>query len=329
MQRLSSILHRFATVSVASLLATLLVVSASRAQTTKIPLNLGIIKIASMTDVYAAQKLGYFADQGLDVNFSYATNGQVLLEGLQAGSLDIALAIPGTAMQARDHTGMKLVLVMQNEIAHAQPPDQGALMVSADSPITSVKGLAGKKIGYAQISNQQWAGVHDVLSRNGVDPKSTQEIEIPFPQMPSALDRGLVDAVAALEPSVSMMLNAKKARVLSWNYVSSVPSQPVGAFWTTDTWSANNSATMKKFTAAMHTSVTYLNLHPAVRTQMVEEFTGMQPEMVANLIPNLWSDHVVRADWEKTLQLMVRTGLVSSNLKLTDLVPLSETEPNR
>lgn len=315
-------------VAVAAVTATL-GASAVRAQPAKTEINVGVIKIAGLSDVYAAQKLGYFADQGLDAKLTFATNGQVLLSALESGSLDITLAIPGTAMQARDRGGYRLVLVSQNEVAHVKGPDQGALVVRYSSPITSVKDLAGKKIGYGQIDNQQWAGIHDVLEKAGVDPKSTQELEVPFPQMPAALDRGLVDAVGALEPFVSAMLNAKQGRVIAWNYSDSVPAQPVGAFWATEDWAAKNRATARKFAAAMHASITYLNAHPDVRKKMVEEFTGMQPEQVANLIPDVWSDRVVRSDWEKTMRMMVQNGLISANLKFTDLVPPSAMDPGK
>ena len=292
-----------------------------QAQNERIALNVGVIKIAALADVYAAQKLGYFADQGLDVTLTVANSGQVLLAGLAAGSPQITLSIPGTAMQARDKAGYKLVLISQNEIAHLKPPDQSALMVRYDSPIASVKDLAGKKIGYGQIDNQHWAGVHDLLAKNGVDPKSTQDVEIPYSQMGSSLDRGIVDAVAADEPFVSAMADAKKDRVLAYNYIESVPGQPIGAFWATAEWASKNPPTVKRFRAAMHAAITYLNAHPDIATAMVAEFTGVAPDALPHMTMVDWSDHIVRANWEKTIQMMVRNGLIGPSLKFEDLVP--------
>lgn len=313
----------------AALLAMAAPPNIARAQAKMIPLKIGVMKIAGLTDVYAAQKLGYFAAQGLDVTIVPAVNGQILLTALNAGDLDVSLAIPGTAMQARDRAGFKLVLAMQNEIAHAHGPDQGALMVRSDSPITSVKELTGKKIGYLQLDNQQWAGIQNVLIKHGVDPKSTREIEIPLPQMQAALEHNLVDAVGPLEPFVSIMLNSHRARVISWNYVESVPNQPNGAFWTTETWFAKNPETIKKFKAAMHASIAYLDTHPEARKALVEEFTGLQSEVVANLIPDLWSDHVVRSDWEKVMKMMVTSGLISPALTFEQLVPASAMDARK
>jgi NitT/TauT family transport system substrate-binding protein len=324
-----SALHRARTVVGAVVFCLLATTVAGQAQTAKIPLNVGVIKIAALADVYAAQKLGYFADQGLDVTLTVANSGQVLLAGLAAGSPQITLSIPGTAMQARDKAGYKLVLVSQNEIAHLKAPDQSALMVKADGPIASVKDLTGKKIAYGQINNQHWAGIRDILAKNGVDPKSTQDVEIPYSQMGNALDRGLVDAVAADEPFVSTMLDTKRGRVVAWNYVDSVPGQPIGAFWATEDWAAKNPATVRAFRTAMHTAMTYLTAHPDVAANMVAEFTGVQPDAMPHMTMVLWSDRVVRANWEKTIQMMARNGLISPTFKFSDIVPADAVDAGK
>lgn len=302
--------------------------SSSLAQQTLAPLNVGVIKIAGLTDVYAGQKLGYFAEQGLEVNVTLANNGQDLLAAQQSGKLDVVLAIPGTAMQARDK-GYKVVLVMQNEVAHHNAPDQGALLVKYDGPITSLKQLEGKKIAFGQLSNQQWAGVRVVLQNAGVKMDTVQEIEVPFPQMPGVLQQGLVEAVAALEPFVSAMIASKQARVLSWNYVESVPGQPNGAFWATEEWSAKNRTTIRKFQIAMHKSIVYLTSHPVEAKTLIAEFTGMRAELIANLIPDVWTDRVVRADWEKTMQLMVGAGLIKKTMTFAELVPAYAMNPGQ
>lgn len=36
----------------------------------EIPLNIGTLKIAALTNLYAAEKLGYFKEQGLKVTFT-------------------------------------------------------------------------------------------------------------------------------------------------------------------------------------------------------------------------------------------------------------------
>jgi hypothetical protein len=84
---------------------------------------------------------------------------------------------------------------------------------------------------------------------------------------------------------------------------------------------AKNPAMVKKFRAAMHTAITYLNAHPDVATTMVAEFTGMQADTLQHMTMVDWSDRVVRDNWEKTIQMMVRNGLIGPSLKFSDHVP--------
>ena len=99
-----------------------------------------MVKIAALGDVYAAQKLGYFEKEGLDVTITTANNGNDLMTAMESGRLDVILAIPDIAMRA-DEKGYDATLVFQNELAHTKAPDTGALIVRNDSPITSVKSV--------------------------------------------------------------------------------------------------------------------------------------------------------------------------------------------
>ncbi len=316
---------------VAFVLAALLCAgAAAQAQTAKlIPIRIGVIKITGITVIYAAQKLGYFAQQGLDATLTPATNGEVLLNALGAGDLDFTLAIPGTAMQARDKAGQKVVLVLQNEVAHAQPPDQGAVLTRIDSGITSMSQLGGKTIGYLSIGNQYSATVHDVLMKHGVDPKTVREVEIPLGQMQGAMEKHTVDAVAALEPFVTIIGDAKQTRVLSWNYTEAVPSQPVGAFWAMEDYANKNPAIVKKFQTAVRAATLYLETHPDDRVKLTEEFTGIQSNLLAHLIPDLWTNKVVRGDWEKMMKMMVDQNLISTKLTFGEMVPANAMDPGR
>jgi NitT/TauT family transport system substrate-binding protein len=296
------------------------------AQAPLVEVNMAIGKIAGATDIYIADKLGYFKDQGLHVTYTFAQSGNDMVSALQSGKLDIAMAIPGVAFAAREK-GYKLSLIIQNELARDKGPDSGALIVRADSPITSVKQLTGKKVGQVAIGNQVWAAVRVVEQKAGLDVNSVQELEIGFPQMPGALEQGLVDAVAAVEPFTSMMLNSKKGRVISWYYVESVPNQPIGAFWGADDWLAKNPATARKFAAAVHKAIVYLNAHPVETKQYVAEFTGMKPDVVDSMLPIRWNDRVDKAIWARTAQMCVTAGYIKTVLNIDEIVPAWTVRP--
>ncbi|HXF34992.1 MAG TPA: ABC transporter substrate-binding protein [Candidatus Acidoferrales bacterium] len=311
----------------ASLAIVLSTIAPSLAQQ-KTKLSVGLIKIAGLTSVYAAQQLGYFNEQGLDVDLTFANNGNELLTALQSGKLDISLAIPGVAMRARE-VGYKVSLVFQNELSHGKPPDTGALLVKTDSPISSVKQLAGKKVAHSGIGTQAWAAVRYVEQKAGLDVNSVQELELGYGQMPGALQQGLVDAIASVDPFTSAVINAKQGKVISWFYVESVPNQPEGAFWASDDWLAKNAATARKFRIAMDKAHRYLNSHPEDAKKMVAAFTGLKPEQVESMTPIVWNDRVNRPDWQKVSQMLIATGALKQPVDLNALIPAAAVNPGR
>ncbi len=294
----------------------------------KTTLNVGVIKIGALADIDAAQALGYFAKQGLEVNLTTANNGNDLLTALQSGKLDIALAIPGVAMRAREK-GYRVSLVYQNELAHAKAPDTGALIVPAGSSITSIKGLAGKKVAHAGIGTQAWAAVRYVEQKAGLDPASVQEVEISYPQMPGVLRQGLVDAVVSVDPFTSQMLEDKQGRVLSWVYVDAVRNMPIGSFWAADDWLAKHAADAKRFAAAMHGAMTYLNAHPADAKKYVADYTGLKAEIVDKMTPIRWDDRVDKAAWRDVGQMLMTTGVLQKKPDIDAMIPQAALDPGR
>jgi NitT/TauT family transport system substrate-binding protein len=294
----------------------------------RVTLNVGVLKIAALADIYAAQKLGYFDKEGLDVNLTTANNGNDLMTAMQSGKLDIILAIPGVAMRA-DEKGYDATLVFQNELAHATSPDTGALIVKTDSPITSVKQLAGKKVAHSGIGTQAWAAVVDVEMKNGVDPKAVQDLEVSYPQMPGVLAQGLVDAVAAVDPFTSGILASKQGRVISWFYVDSVPGQPVGAFWASRAWAAKNADVVKRYQAAMHAAVTYMNAHPDDAKKFIADYTGMNADAVHGMTPIRWDDRVNVNAWNAAAKMLVTTHVLDKMPALNELIPAGSVDPGK
>ena len=68
-----------------------------------------------------------------------------------------------------------------------------------------------------------------MLKKHGVDPDKVTFLEIPFCQ-PSrcARSRKQIDVAASLDPWTTQLRTSNYAKVLAWNYVESIPEQPIG-----------------------------------------------------------------------------------------------------
>jgi NitT/TauT family transport system substrate-binding protein len=283
-------------------------------------LNLGVLKIAGLADVHAAQQLGYFREQGIEVNLTTAGNGNDLMTALQSGKLDITLAIPGVAMQAREK-GYNVSMVVQNEVVSNTGPDTGALIVKADSPINSLKDLAGKKVAVVGIGNQGTVATMYTLKKNGVDTTAVQLVEIPPPQMNPVLLQGQVDAISQVEPFTSQILTSGEGRSLSWVLVEALPAMPLGAFWAPDDWLARNSDTAKGFATAIQKAIDYMNANPEEAKKIVADYTGLKPDVVSSMTPIRWNATVNRDNWKKLGDMMVEMGALQKPPDLDQLIP--------
>ena len=104
------------------------------------------------------------------------------------------MGVPTVISQAAQDGGIKVI---------AGGADGGSGLM-AQSDITSVKQLKGKKIGYVPNSSQEMA-LRLLLKSEGLDPDSDVEmVNIGYSEMSEALERGDVDAFAGAEMGVSL-----------------------------------------------------------------------------------------------------------------------------
>lgn len=292
----------------------------------KVALSVGTIKAGGPAVLYAAQQLGYFGDAGLEITITYANNGNDLITALQSGKLDIALAIPGVAMRAHE-AGYKVGLLFQVEVAHARPPGSGALIVRNEAGLTTLKQMAGKKIAHAGIGTQAWAAMRFAETKSGLDTSAVQELELGYGQMGGALMQGLVDGVVAIEPFTSAILSNKQTHVLSYFFLDSVPNQPTGGYWANSDWIVKNPQIARNFTASMHKAMVYLLDHPVEAKKLVGDWTGLKPEVLAAMTPINWVDRVNKSDWQKTVQMLVSTGVLKAPINIDEILPAASLNP--
>jgi NitT/TauT family transport system substrate-binding protein len=281
-------------------------------------LNIGDIKIASQTSNYVADKMGFFEDHGLDVEFTYASGGQDILTAVQSGSLDIGLAIPGVAVVANTQS-FDFVAVVQNEVSRTEGPDTGGLLVRSDDDIKSLRDLEGRSVAVvAKGANQVYVATVQALLNEGVDPSTVTFQEIPFPQMGEVLAQGQVDAIAQVDPFTTALSESGAAEVLSWYYVEALPEMPLGAMWAQRSWVEENPEVAAAYHAAISDAHDYLLEDEDRARDLIAEFTGLERGMLDAMPVINWDSSVDTAIWEDLIQMYVDQGLVEDGAVTVD-----------
>jgi NitT/TauT family transport system substrate-binding protein len=282
-------------------------------------LNVGILKMAALTDAWVAQQNGIFKKNGLNVNLVEFRSGSEAVAAQQSGSTDIILSIPGTAMTAVER-GFDLRAIFQNEVAKQAGPDSGAIEVAVNSPIKTLADLAGKRVAVSALHSQNTVGVQMLIKDAGVDLSNVQLLELPYPSQADGLRHKQVDAVATVDPYTTQLQSMGIGRVLSWNYVATIPGQPLGAWFAKRAFIAKNADVIQRFNQSLKEAIDDLNADPQRARAAVVAFTGLNPTLVSSMPPVGWSYKVDPAKWQQVVDLMQKSGELRKPHKAEDFM---------
>lgn len=297
---------------------------AARAQTSAAPINQVSVHIATMpiadtVGTYVGEKLGYFKEAGLELKVTKFSSGPETISAVIAGKADIAYAGSVPFLNAVTQ-GVPLVIIAGNSLAHGAPPDPHSIIVAKESSISTTRELQNKKIAINAIGSISQLYPMELLSRNGVDTKSIQWVELPFPAMNDALLRKQVDAIANVEPFTSIILASGKATEIAYPYVDVQPNLHIAMWVATKKWVEQNPETLNRFLKAWDKSVQFMRSEDSRTRALIAEFTGIKGDLAANIRLNQWSSKVDVPSLEKTAELMRKWKLIEKSVDVQTLV---------
>src|ERR1700761_3702096 len=164
-------------------------------------ITVAAIPAVDLAGLYIAQDRGLFARQGLHVTIVPVPSSQSVITEQLAGKVDVS-AGSYVAYIAAQAAGSRFQILAE---ASTLSPDTRALVVTANSRITNVAQLAGRKIGVNGVNSIGTLLVAALLSAHGVSPARVKFITDPngFPAMPGTLQRGAWSAAFLAEPYIT------------------------------------------------------------------------------------------------------------------------------
>ncbi len=171
----------------ATLLAAVVAVPATAQEAEKLTVMLDWFINPDHGPLYVAQERGYFAEEGLDVEFIPPADPNDPPKLVAAGRADIAVSYqPQLHLQVAE--GLPLV-----RIGTLVSTPLNSLVVLDDGPIESIADLAGKKIGFS-VGGFEDALLGAMLEKHGLTLDDVELINVNFSLSPSLM-AGQVDAV--------------------------------------------------------------------------------------------------------------------------------------
>jgi NitT/TauT family transport system substrate-binding protein len=290
---------------------------AERQETTKV--KVGVLPISNVAPLYLGIDKGFFREQRLEIEPSPAQSGNEIVAAMVSGDVHFAFLGYVPAMSARAQgLPVKLVANADNGAETAER-EWTVIVVPRRSRIRDPEDLAGKTIAVNAIKGVGEVVIKAALDKQGVDPSSIRLLEVPFPEMPAALERGQVDAIWAPEPFLTSVLG-DGGREIEAPLTTLGKRFPNGTYATTERYLAESKDVAERFARAINKSSQYASRHPAEARAMIPKFTQI-PRAVADKIRlPLWPTDIDRKQLQQLADYAVQYKVIKKPPSLDELI---------
>ena len=181
-------------------------------------IKIGSLKAANVGAAFIAKEKGYFAAEGLDVEFSYFESAQPVAVGVASGSLDFGCTSTSAGMYTLAGQGvLKIISGMYSEAPGFHNFGIMASLKSYAAGVKSYKDLPGHSVAISQVGSPVHYSLALIAEKYHLDLKSmTIEPLQGIPQIVSAIEGNQIDAAVNTATAINPLLLQHKAELLGW-----------------------------------------------------------------------------------------------------------------
>jgi NitT/TauT family transport system substrate-binding protein len=211
-------------------------------------IKIAVLPTMDVVPLYLAINSGYFTQENLTVEPVVAASGADCVAKLVSGEVQVAFSswTPFFVAKAKNAADIKLVAD-----ATAAAPGYAVVTVAQNSPIASIKDLAGKRVAITARFTISHLLVQAQLKAAGMDPNGVQFVEMAFPQMSQALSAGQIDAAFLVEPFLRSAVKTINARPLFDTLTGPTADLPLTGYGSTAGYVNDNKSVIESFQRAL------------------------------------------------------------------------------
>lgn len=259
----------------------------TKTSVTKIPkvkLN-EVVRSVFYAPMYAAINLGYFNEQGLDLELSTGQGADKTMQQVLSKNADIGFCGPEQCIYVHNQNREDYPVVF----AQLTQRD-GSFLVSREKYTKfKWKDLKGKNIIGARPGGVPEMALEYVLKKNGLDIKKDVNIvtNIDYTATAGAFKAGTGDFVALFEPNASMLVS-NNAGFITASIGAEAGPLPYTCFFCTKSYMDKNGETIQKFTNAIYKGQQWVknNSNEKVAGCIKSFFPGTDIKLITENIKN-------------------------------------------
>jgi NitT/TauT family transport system substrate-binding protein len=284
-------------------------------------LKLGYVPYADDAPAFLAQEKGIFRKHGVRVEFVPMSNSVAAVAALTSDKHQLAFVANPILINANlQNTKLKCVAPVVGRQPADTARDSTPLIAAPGSGIRSVRDLAGKKVAMVALNSLNSLDVQALAQRAGIDYRSVQFIQMPFPQMPAALDQGRVQAAMIVQPFAQTAID-KGATVINHPNAELWPGGTLVCFAALAGYIDENPEVISGFNAAMREAIRYTKDHESEAKATLTKHLELTPEQAQmQVLQTDWNTTLNPATIDQVQNYMQRFGLIRRAIPASEMV---------
>ena len=264
---------------------------------------------------------GIYEKHDVTLDMQVAQAPAAAIASLVSGDVQIAFTTVVTLVTAVSQgTQIRCLTPVDGTVSGEDDQRSTATMVAGNSPVKDMADLEGKSVGVVALGSQNHLFTLEKADEAGIDPKSVNVVQLPFPQMQQALESGQVDAVVSTQPFTAQIQGAG-GRVINWPEAE-LNEGGNGTCWATSAqFIEENPEAVQAFIDAHTEAIEYAADNVEEARGVIPTFMELTPEQAAGAVlgvdynPELNTDSI-----EKFMKLMKKHEFITEELPLEELV---------
>lgn len=253
--------------------------------------SVGLIPITDVAPIYLGMQEGYFEDEGIQLSVQLAQGGAAIVPAVMTGEYQFGYSNVVSLLIAQDKT--LPVKVVSNGSSSTNVPGEDVTEVAAmpDSGIESAADLVGKTVAVNALNNFADVTIRNSIEEAGGDPQDVNFVEMPYPNMPAALERGDVDAAWTTEPFRTQILEAG-GEIVASPMTDLTENFDSAFYFTSEQTLQEDPELVERFRRALDKSFTFaMENEDEVRT-IIQDYAKITPELAETVEMSKWYSEI-------------------------------------
>jgi NitT/TauT family transport system substrate-binding protein len=284
--------------------------SAQTTTTTRI----GVAPVEVCAEAFYGVDLGIFKKAGLDVDLQFFSSPGAISAAIAGNAIDVGL-FDSVGLIAAHSRNVPIVFLAPGKLYEDFAPEIG-LVVRDDGP-RAAKDVVGT-IAAPSINNIGALATLAWLDRNGGNSKRIKFVELPFPAMNEAVQRGTVIGAVSVEPWLSDARDKGMRTMAPSNGLGRIF---VASAWVgSQTWAESHAAIVGPFVSAIYAAGHWGNKNHTAALPIVAKYTKLPLETLAKMQHGSFAESIDLKTIQPVIDAMVSYEFIPKGFPAGDLI---------